>query len=464
LTGRFDLVVRNGDVAAFGAVHTLDIGIRDGRIASLSEAGLPSGGGTPELDATGLVVLPGGIDTHTHVRWPYDQRRTADDFGSATRAAALTGTTTIVDFVPPAAGTALLDACVARVEEALADDPVIDFALHPILASADPRTVEQLGAVIEQGFTSFKMYTTYADRRIDDGAAWTLMGAIAAHGGLPGFHAENHELIRSATSRQAATGDVSPADFPASRPALAEAEAIQMVSLFARRLGTPVWIYHVSGAEALDAIRAARAAGSRVFAETCTHYLTLDDSVFSGPDPWRYVISPPIRSAADRDALWAGVADGAITAVGSDHCAYATGEKAATPGDHRTTPAGAPGIEARTPFLWYGAVERRGLGVATMARVSAESAARALGLYPRKGVVQVGSDADLVLWDRAAAWSADQLRPASDETFSLYAGMAGTGLPRHVLVGGEPVVTDGALVGGRGRGRFLRRGRPGAMA
>lgn len=230
-----------------------------------------------------------------------------------------------------------------------------------------------------------------------------------------------------------------------------------MVCMYAERLRTPVYIYHVSGSEALASIRHARQHGVTAYAETCTHYLCLDDSVFQGGDPWRYVISPPIRKASDRDDLWAGIMDGTVVSVGSDHCAYAETTKRAWPQDHRLIPAGAPGIEARLPMLWTEAVRGRGLTPSQFVSVTAERSAKALGLFPRKGVLQVGSDADLLVWDPVRAWDASTLVPASPDTFSLYADASGQGMARHVLARGRIVVDDGRFVGRPGGGRFLRR-------
>jgi dihydropyrimidinase len=451
----FDRVIRGGDVVADGTVRRLDIGIRAGHIAALLEPDVPASA-DEEIDATDLLVTPGGIDTHTHIDWPYDDKRTVDGAAGASRAALLGGTTTVVDFVPPGApGYDLRAACHDRAD-LLADGIAVDFALHPILPDGSPSILAALPAVIGDGFTSFKMYTTYEDRRVDDGAAWRLMQVIAAHGGLPGFHAENHELLEATLRTQVAAGSLSPQDYPLSRPALAEAEAIGMVALYARRIGVPVYIFHVSGREALEAVEAARLAGSVVFAETCTHYLVHDDGVFTGPDPWRFVISPPIRSTADRDALWAGVANGSIASVGSDHCAYATASKTQRVDDHRHVPAGAPGIEARTPLLWSEGLRARGLAPATLAAASSARAAAVLGLAD-KGRIAVGLDADLVLWDRDVEWTGDALTTSSLDTFSLYSDVKGRGLPRHVLLRGEVAVRDGRLVAADSHGRFIRR-------
>jgi len=458
LNDGYDMIVRNGLVAGQAGVAAGDVAITDGRIAALLRPGAAARA-AEEIDASGLVVTPGGIDTHTHVRWPHDGTHTVDDFLSATRAAVLGGTTTIVDFVPPGDGD-LLGRCRDRVDEAAAG-AVVDFAFHPILTSADEATVKAIGAVIADGFTSFKMYTTYEDRRVDDGDAWYLMKAIAADGGLPGFHAENHELLESVLDHEAREGRLAVEHYPRSRPGLAEAESIQMIALYARRIGTPAYIFHVSGSEALDAVRAARAAGVRIFAETCTHYLTLDDSCFRRPDAWKYVISPPLRGAGDRDDLWAGVTEEVVVSVGSDHCAYRRDLKNVAPDDHRAIPAGAPAIEARTPLLFAGCADR-GLGYDAFAAVSASRAATVLGLA-RKGVVAPGYDADLVMWDPDAEWHADLAVKASPDTFSLYDGTTTRGRPRHVLLRGTPVVRDGEFVGRAGAGRFVAR-RPRAAA
>ncbi|WP_062356801.1 amidohydrolase family protein [Herbidospora yilanensis] len=450
----FDVLIRGGEVVNGDGRAVLDVGVTGERVTALLAPG-SAATAEREIDATGLLVMPGGIDTHTHVAWPFDGTVTVDDWYSATRAAALGGTTTIIDFVPPGGG-GLTDRCRARVEEAAAG-ATVDFGFHPILTPADARALDEIGQVVAEGFTSFKMYTTYEDRRVDDGNAWTLMRAIAAHGGLPGFHAENHEILACALDDQVRSGRLSLADYPHSRPGLAEAETIQMVSMYARRLNTPVYIFHVSGSDALDAVRAARRAGTAIHAETCTHYLAHDESVFHGQDAWRFVISPPIRTAGDQLDLWSGVCEGTVVSVGSDHCAYDTALKQAWEHDHRRIPAGAPGIEARTPVLWNQAVGVRGLDPCLFVQVSAERAARTLGLYPRKGRIAVGADADLVLWDPAHPWTGDDLRPVSPATFSLYDRAHGTGLPRHVIAAGRTVVEDRRFTGEKGAGRFLAR-------
>lgn len=448
----YDTIVRGGRVVGADGLREQDIAIAGGgRIAALLPPG--SGAAGEEIDASGLVVTPGGIDTHTHVRWPHDGTYTDDDFFTATRAAVLGGTTTIVDFVPPGVGD-LLARCHERVDEAAAGS-VIDFGFHPILTSADDVTLKAIGGVIDAGFTSFKMYTTYEDRRVDDGDAWYLMKAIAAGGGLPGFHAENHELLESVLDHEVHEGRSGVQHYPQSRPGLAEAESIQMIGLYAKQIGTRAYIFHISGSEALQAVRSARADGVDMLAETCTHYLTLDDSRFNDPDGWKYVISPPLRGVSDREDLWDAVKQEVIVSVGSDHCAYKLAVKDVSRDDHRHIPAGAPGIEARTPLLFAGSSDR-GLDYEAFTAISASRAAWALGLES-KGVIGAGYDADLVMWDAEAVWEADSAVKVSANTFSLYDGMATRGKPRHVLVRGVPTVTDGIFVGTAGTGQFLKR-------
>lgn len=453
-----DLVIRGGTVVTPSGMELIDVGIRDGKVSALVQPGTPLRA-DDEIDAADHFVMPGGIDTHTHASWPFQGSRTDDGFDGAGKVAALGGTTTMVDFVPPLApGKRLMDAARERIREVEENSP-IDVALHPILNRSDPTVVDDIGAVIEAGLTSFKMYTTYTDDRVDDGEIWILMQEIVKHGGLPGFHAENHDVIERSTEQLAAQGKVGMIDFPGSRPGLAEATAIDTVALMAKKLHSGVYIFHVSGEEALLAVQRGNSDGGRAFAETCTHYLALNDSVFRRDDAWKYVITPPIRSAADQDALWQGIHGGTVISVGSDHCCYPRAAKGAHPEDHRLTPPGAAGIQHRTPLLWNEAVNRRGLSPAEFVDISATRAAKALGMYPTKGSITVGADADIVVLDPAVEWDAASFTPASENTFSLYDGYKGSGLPRHVMSRGRLVVDNFTYCGTPGAGRFVKRAR-----
>ena len=448
----FDVLVSGGRVVSGELDARLSIGIRGERIEALLDHEVPATA-RQVIDATGLIVVPGGIDTHTHVDMPL----TEDSFGQATQAAALGGTTTLIDFVPPMSpGQRLIEAVENRIA-AINDSAVIDVGVHPMLNRADDLVLSDIKTVIDLGCTSFKMFTTYPENLVTDGDAWRLMRAISAHGGLPGFHAENHTILGEAQRKLVEGGRTAITDFAESRPALAETTAINTLCLLAKELGSPIWIFHVSGAAALRAITDARAMGVEAYAETCTHYLTFDDTVFTGPDPWRYVLSPPIRSKADQAVLWDGVADGTVQAVGSDHNAYSLATKRPTAIDFRDLPLGAPGVQVRTPMLWHQTVNVRGLSVSTFTEISAERSARALGMFPRKGAIRVGSDADLVLLDPAASWRGSDLEPSVDNSFDPYADEHGRGRPRHVLSRGRQLVRDGTFIAAPAGDHFLPR-------
>lgn len=450
-----DLVIRGGQVVFEDDVARLDIGVTAGRIAALTEpdAALDA---ALTVDASGCYVLPGAIDTHTHIRWPFAGRHSHDDFASATAAAAVNGTTTIVDFVPAARGESPLAAAETRVE--LADgQSLIDFAFHPILTSATAAVIADIRPLIEAGFASFKVYTTYPENRLDDAEVWQVMAQIAEHGGLAGFHAENDDLIRANIDRLVRAGRTGIADFPRSRPALAECEAISMVSLYARRLQSPVWIFHVSGSDALATIAEARTAGTSIQAETCAHYLAFDDSVFTGPDPWRFVITPPIRNVDSQTRMWEAVRIGELSAVASDHCAYGLADKAAGVDDFTRLPAGAPGIDARVPVLWSRGVADGRISVSEFAAISAGRPARALGMSPQKGSIAVGADADIVIMDPAPQWPYPTAEHVGLTDYSLYAGLPMRGRVRRTFVRGVEVARDGVATGRPGHGQFLRR-------
>ena len=454
MSNKYDLVIKNARLILSDGEVNGHLGISDGKIKAVLNTGLEISG-VKEVDAAGRTVTPGGIDTHTHISWPYDGKTTVDSAESASKVALLGGTTTVVDFVPPTDHENLQTACINRVDE-LSSGIHVDFALHPIIAKYNDDARRSIPAIINDGFTSFKMYTTYEDRRIDDGDAWYLMKLIAENGGLPGFHAENHELIASSLNEQERAHTLSIQDFAQSRPGLAEAEAIQMVSLYAKKLGCPVYIFHISGLEALNAVRAGRESGAQVIAETCTHYLVHDDSVFNGEDAWRFTITPPIRSTSDRQALLTALRDNEISCVGSDHCAYSTIDKRSSLSDHRQIPAGAPGIEGRTVNLWSKSIHDLALTRQEFTHINSERAAQVLGMS-NKGKIAVGKDADLVIWDEQKQWSGSTLQRCSDETFNIYDQVHGTGLPHSVFLRGNMMVSNGDFVGDGFSGSFIRR-------
>src|SRR5690625_309495 len=400
-TNSYDLVIRNGRVVTPVGVEELDIGIHGTRVAAIGAVGsLP--GGLEEIDARGTYVIPGGIDTHTHAYWPLNgSRRSRDTFASAGEAAARGGTTTMIDFVPRVGSESLIEAADRRLAEI--DGSPIDIALHPIIDELTDQTLREVPELISRGLSSFKIYTTYHNR-LSHGDIGRAMLTIHEHGGLAGFHAEDHDVLSTALVEVQSAGDLSLPHFPRSRPAWSESAAISRICQRAAELGAPVYFYHLSGNVALRAVEAARSQDIAVYAETCTHYLVETEEVFKSPDGWKYTITPPVRSAASREQLWRAVADGGIQAIGSDHCAYARNEKVSASEDFTSVPYGAPGIEARMPILWSEGVAKGRINVEQFVEITATRPSKLFGLHPKKGAIKVGADADIVLMDPKVEW------------------------------------------------------------
>lgn len=448
----WDLLIHGGRVVTPDGVQRLEVGVADGRVAGLFEPGSLSNA-TERIDATGCYVLPGAIDTHTHAFWPLGpDRRSADTFAAAGRAAAVGGTTTMIDFVPRLGDESLRAAADRRMGE-ITGSPV-DIALHPILDRADAAAIAEIPALIEAGLSSFKIYTTY-DNRLEHGEVVRAMKTIHEHGGIAGFHAEDHDVL-SQSLRETGSDRALPR-FAASRPDWAESAAIARICQRAAELDATVYFYHLSGKTALAAVDAARWQGVRAHAETCTHYLARTDDVYREPDGWKYTITPPLRPGSSRIELWKAVADGRIDAIGSDHCAYLREEKTAAVTDFSAVPYGAPGIEARIPLLWSQGVAAGRITIEEFVGVTAERPARLFGLYPRKGVIRVGADADLVVLDPHASWTWPALPGSEGTDYTLYDGEQGTGLPIVTIAHGVVVARHGHATGAAPGGYLPQR-------
>lgn len=460
----FDLVIRNGHVVTPDGTVAADIGLRDGRIAGIGP-GLEAA--AQDIDAEGQPVLPGGVDVHAHI----EQRSgmglmNADSFASATLSAALGGTTSVISFAAQEPGQRLVEAMAdyaARAQRGA----VIDHAFHVI--AADPRAPmfhDDLAQLIGAGHRSVKIFTTYAiglaDRDILE-----VMAVARAAGGLVCVHAENDALIGFVRDRLVAAGRHAPADHAVSHPRLAEVEAVNRMIVFAEFLAQPVMLFHISTAEALGAIRAARGRGLPVWAETCPHYLMMEEDRLSAPglQGAKWMCSPPQRTAADGDALWDGLADGTIDLVSSDHAPYRfddSGKLAAGPSPRFDQIAnGLPGLETRLPLLFDAMVHGDRGGLEAFARVTATTPARLYGLA-RKGEIAIGKDADLVIWDkdRTHVYGADDL--ADNVGYNPWAGRRIRGRPQVVIRRGEVIVRDGVCTAAPGSGVWQPRDRIGA--
>lgn len=450
-----DCIVTNGQVVTEEGLKEIDIGIRAGKIALLG-TGLE---GARTIDALGCYVFPGLIDAHVHLEMRLGDQMTGDDFGSGTIAAACGGTTTIIDFTENSRGNDLAEWVTKR--RAQADGHVaVDYALHLQLPDSSPSTLAQLRRLSEEGYRSAKLYTTYDGVRLSDRDFLELLTALRDARVLPMVHTENDHAIAFLTKHLLERGLVEPRYHADSRPPLVEAEAANRVSILAGLVGAPLYIAHLTCAETLERIQAARKRGQRVFAETCPQYLLLSVDEYERPDfeGAKYVLSPPLRDRANWPVLWAALAKDDLQAVSTDHCPwnYAT-QKVLGRHAFNAIPNGAPGIETRVPLLFSEGVGKGRLSLRRFVEVCATSPARIFGLYPRKGTIAVGSDADLVIYDPNQRVTLSQTRLHQHVDYCPYEGHEVVGYPSVVLLRGEVIVQDGRYVGHSGQGQFVRR-------
>jgi dihydropyrimidinase len=455
----FDLVVRGGTIATAADTYRADIGIRGGRIAAIADTLT-----APRIiDAGGLLVLPGGIDSHVHIEQPgSDGSMTADDFESGTRAAACGGTTTIMPFALQTAGQSLRESADAYRRRA-DGKALIDFAIHLIIADPTAQILGQdLPALIRDGYTSFKVYMTYDDLKLDDRQMLDVLAFARREGAMTMIHAENADCISWLTARLAAAGKSAPRFHCASRPGPVEREATHRAVSLAELLDVPMLLVHVSGREAVDEIRRAQARGLRVYAETCPQYLFLaeDDLAVAGFRGAMAVCSPPPRERGNQTAIWDALTTGVFQVFSSDHSPYryedSRGKMVAGPNaPFWKIPNGVPGIETRMPLLFDGVSKGR-ITLQQFVALTATNPARIYGLSGRKGTVAIGADADLALWDPGSERVIRNADLHHDVDYTPYEGIAVKGWPVHVLSRGEIVVRDGQPQDRKGHGRFLR--------
>lgn len=459
----YDLVVRNGLVVSPGGSQRADIAILDGRVAA---AGTVTGRARRTVDATGLHVLPGGVEPHMHVENEFLGLSTANDFYTQSVAAAFGGTTTLFDFANTPRGGSLVESLERRREQM--EKSALDYAVHGRVLEAAHLT--ELADAVRAGCPSFKVYTTYPEvgLMVDDATLLAAFERAAACGALPLVHAESDPIAAFLTEKARREGDLSWSRYPDVKPPVCEAEAFERVVQYARVTNCPLYVVHTTVAGAVDSARRARAAGQRLLVETCPQYLVLDRSLYDDPDRGHLAVcSPPLRRPSEAGALWQGLADGTITVIGSDDCAYTRSAKEALlerDSDGRLVPdftrvvQGVPGIETRLPLLLSEGVNRGRLTIEQVAALTSANPARYLGLYPRKGAVRPGADADLVLVDLAAEWvlSASVLHTPLEDC--LYEDLRVRGRPVMTIAGGQVVMEDNIFTGERGRGRFLARG------
>jgi dihydropyrimidinase len=461
----FDLVVRHARVATASDTFDADVGIRAGRIEQLGRA---LGAGAREIDAAGRIVTPGGVDAHCHLDQPMAPPvRMADGFDSGTRSAACGGTTTVIPFAAQQKGESLRAAVLdyhARAE----GRAHVDYAFHLIVSDPTPTVLaEELPALIAEGYTSFKVYMTYDDLKLDDGQMLDVLEVARRHGAMAMVHAENADCIEWLTRRLEAAGRTAPRFHAQARPMLVEREATHRAIALAQLVDVPILVVHVSGKEAIEQIRWARGEGLRVFAETCPQYLFLTAEDLGIDDSYqgaRCICSPPPRSKTNQEVIWQGLADGLFTVFSSDHAPFRyDAPEGKKPGGQeapfRHIPNGIPGLETRMPLLYSQGVLQGRLSLNRFVELTATNPAKAYGLHPRKGTIAIGSDADLVIWDEREV----VLRNTAlhhDVDYTPYEGRRLRAWPGMTLSRGEVVWDGREFLGRRGHGQFLRRGAP----
>jgi dihydropyrimidinase len=457
-----DLVIRNATIANADATFSADIGIRDGVIAELGDV---AAGGVDEIDATGKLVMPGGIDSHTHIeQLSASGFMNADDFYSATVSAAYGGTTTTMSFAAQHRGMQIPEV-LDEYHQRAAEKAVIDYAFHLIVADPTPEALAtHLPAAIDDGVASLKLYMTYDRLMVDDRQILEVLTAARAHGALTMVHAENHGMIGWMSDRVVGAGNTLPRYHAVCHTRLAEAEAIHRLVKLSELADAPVLIVHVSTIEGIEEIRQARARGVKVYGETCPQYLflTSDDLDRGGLDGAMFCCSPPPRDEAAQEACWAGLLDGTLQVYSSDHAPFRFDESGKLPNGQQTTfkeiANGVPGLELRLPVLYSEGVGSGRLTVNQFVDITATQHAKIYGLYPRKGTIAVGSDADLAVWDLDRELEVTNDMVHDNVGYTPYAGRRLKGWPTTVVSRGEVIVNDGELSAERGRGQFLVRG------
>jgi dihydropyrimidinase len=458
------IVISGGMVITASGGVPADVLVDGERIAALAAPGTGEARAWADsadrvLDATGRYVLPGGIDVHTHMEMPFGGTFSADTFETGTQAAAWGGTTTIIDFAVQAKGTSLL-ATLDKWHAKADGNCVIDYGFHMIISDVNDTSLKEMEACIGAGVNSFKMFMAYPGVfYATDGEILRAMDKAAETGAMIMMHAENGIAIDQLVARALAEGRTDPVQHGLTRPPELEAEATGRAITLARVTHAPLYIVHLSAAQALDAVTAARDTGQNVFAETCPQYLylSLDDLARPGFEGAKYVASPPLRPREHQASLWRGLRTNDLSVVSTDHCPFCFKEqKELGLGDFSKIPNGIPGVEHRMDLLHQG-VAAGELSLARWVEVASTTPARMFGLYPRKGVIAPGSDADIVIYDPQATQTLSAATHHMNVDYSAYEGFAITGRVDTVLSRGQVVIDGGEYHGVTGHGRFLER-------
>ena len=453
------LLIRNGSVVTAEKTLAADVLIEGATIKEV-RAGIPADPVHEVLDATGMLLLPGGIDAHTHLDMPFGGTTSSDDFETGTRAAAIGGTTTIVDFAIQARGTKMRDALDTWWKKA-ESKACIDYGLHMIVTDLPDAGLEDMDDMVREGVASFKLFMAYPNvLMVDDATIFRALQQTSKNGALICMHAENGSVIDILVRQALAQGKTAPIYHALTRPTVAEAEAVHRAIAMAEIAGVPIYIVHLSSEDALNQVREARDRGLPAFAETCPQYLLLsiDSMNVPGFESAKYVFTPPLREKENLPKLWDGLKNDNLQVVSTDHCPFCfEDQKALGKDDFTKIPNGGPGIENRLQLLHHYGVSAGKITLNRFVEITSTAPARIFGMYPRKGAIAPGSDADIVVWDPKAEHLISAKTHHMRCDYSMFEGFQVQGNARQVFSRGELIVEYGRYVGLAGRGQYLRR-------
>jgi dihydropyrimidinase len=452
-------IIKNGRIVTAVDDYHADLLIEDGKVAMIARS--IEAEADKVIDAMGRLVLPGGIDPHTHMELPFGGTSASDTFETGTRAAAFGGTTTIIDFAVQYKGQALneaLDAWHAKAE----GNTSIDYGFHLICTDLPDERLNEMRSVIDQGVSSFKLFMAYPGVfLVDDGTIYKAMTVAGEKGGLICMHAENGVVIDVMVKKALAEGKTAPKYHALTRPTKAEAEGVHRAIALADMAHAPVYIVHLSCDDALQEVTRARDEGIPAYAETCPQYLFLDDSVYDRPgfEGAKWVMTPAIRAKFNQEKLWRGLQYNDLQVISTDHCPFCFKEqKELGLNDFTKIPNGGPGVEHRMSLVYNGGVVGGKISLNRFVEITSTSAARIFGLFPRKGTIAVGSDADIVVFDPDEEMTISAATHHMNVDYSCYEGFRVRGVTKTVLSRGELVIEEGKYVGRTGQGQFLKRG------
>ena len=451
-------LIKNGTVVDATGRQITDLFIADGKIAARGQA-LPADDSTDVIDASGRYVFPGGIDVHTHFNIDVGIARSCDDFFSGTRAAACGGTTTIIDHMGFGPAGCSLHHQLAVYHQSAAGQAVIDYSFHGVIQHVDEAILDEMAAMVSaEGISSFKFYLTYG-HKLGDADALRALARLSEIGALAAVHPENDAAIVFRRAQLVAAGQTAPIDHARSRPLECEAEAIARMINLAHLAGyAPLYIVHLSNGLGLDYTRLARGAGRAVWVETCPQYLLLDELNYLREDGLKFILSPPLRPHSELDKLWVGLADGSIDTVATDHCTFPYHQRQEmAQGDFTRCPNGLPGVENRMALLFSEGVMKGRISLERFVELTSTLPAKLFGLWPRKGQLGVGADADIVIFDPDRRYTVRHCDLHDNADYSPYEGMQCQGMPVTTLSRGQVVAHDGQFTGHAGAGQFLHR-------